>query len=84
MSYEDGFEKIEISEEDMSDIQRIVVNGFIKEGEFRTRSALIEMLNKDIEQYLAEVDYEPNMEWVDGVRYAIHLIREANLDGTGA
>jgi hypothetical protein len=83
MSYEDGFEKIEISDEDMSQVQRIIVEGFIREGEFKTRNALIEMLNKDVDDYLKEVDHDPNIDWVNGVRYAAHIIREAKLDGTG-
>jgi hypothetical protein len=83
MSYEDGFEKIEISDEDMSQVQRIIVEGFIREGEFKARNALIEMLNKDVDDYLKEVDHDPNIDWVNGVRYAAHIIREAKLDGTG-
>jgi hypothetical protein len=81
MSYDDGYETIEISEEDMSEAQKLIVEGFIREGEFKTRAALINMLIKDIDSYLDEVDYEPNLDWVNGVRYAIHIIREAKLNG---
>jgi hypothetical protein len=81
LSYQEDYpERIEIPAEDLSELQRIIITGFIKEGECKTRDALIAMLESDIAKYLDEVDYEPNMDWVDGVRYCIKMIREGNLD----
>lgn len=67
---------------DLSEAQELIVKGFMKEGELRFREIFIELLSKDVENYLNEVDYEPNEEWVNGVNYVIHLLREANLDGS--
>lgn len=83
MSYDDGFETVEIEEEALTEAQRIIVEGFIREGEFKARKNLIDFLEKDIKEYLDEVDEMPNEEWVEGVRYAIHIIREAKFSGDG-
>jgi len=81
LSYQEDYpERIEIPEEDLSDLQRLIIEGFIREGEFKTRDALIAMLTADVDKYLDEVDYEPNMSWVDGVRYCIKIIREGALN----
>lgn len=81
MSYEDGYEKIEISDEDMSSIQRMIIEGFVRDGEFKARAALIELLQEDVAKHLQEAGDDPNLDWVDGVRYAIHTVREADLYG---
>ena len=80
MSYKDEYsETVEFSESDLSEAQRIIIEGFMRDGEFKTRDALIAMLEKDIDDYLYEVDNVPNMEWVEGVRYCIHIIKNARL-----
>jgi hypothetical protein len=78
MAYSDNFDRsIEL---DVTEAQALVVKLIMREGELRFRDALIETLQNELKTYLAEVDYEPNMEWVEGVRYAIHIIKEADLD----
>lgn len=78
MAYSDKFDRsIEL---DVTEAQALVVKLIMREGELRFRDALIETLQSELKTYLAEVDYEPNMEWVEGVRYAIHIIKEADLD----
>jgi hypothetical protein len=84
MGYREDYPaKLEISDEDMSETQRVLVDAFIRQGEFQTRDALIELLEKDIATYLDEVDGMPNEEWINGVRYSVHIIREAKLNGSG-
>jgi hypothetical protein len=78
VAYSDKFDRsIEL---DVTEAQALVVKLIMREGELRFRDALIETLQSELKTYLAEVDYEPNMEWVEGVRYAIHIIKEADLD----
>ena len=81
MSYDDGLINIELSEEDISYAQRIVIDGFINEGNYRARNFLIAELEKEVAEYLDDVDNEPNLDWVNGVRYAIHIIKEARDHG---
>lgn len=79
MNYADKFDrKIAV---DLDEATELAVRVVMKEGELRFRDALIAYLEKDIDEYLSEVDGEPNTEWVDGVRYVIKLIREADIDG---
>lgn len=66
---------------ELEEAHELVVKGFMKEGELRFREKFIETLTEDVKTYLNEVDYEPNEEWLNGVNYVIHLLREANLDG---
>lgn len=78
MAYKDKFEReivLDIDEE----AALFAIQAVMKEGELRFRDALIGALEKDLKKYLDEVDYEPNMEWVDGVRYVIHLVREGDF-----
>lgn len=79
MSYADRFDREVIL--DIDEATELAVKVVMKEGELRFRDALISYLEKDIDEYLYEVDGEPNMEWIDGVRYVIHLIREGDFDG---
>lgn len=79
MSYADRFDREVIL--DIDEATELAVKVVMKEGELRFRDALISYLEKDIDEYLHEVDGEPNMEWIDGVRYVIHLIREGDFDG---
>lgn len=79
MAYKDQFDReIEL---DLDEATELAVRSVMREGELQFRDALIEWLEKDIKEYLAEVDGEPNQEWIDGVRYVIHIVREGNLDG---
>lgn len=79
MAYKDQFNReIDL---DLDEATELVAKSFMKEGELQFRDALIEWLEKDIKEYLHEVDGEPNQEWIDGVRYVIHIVREGNLDG---
>lgn len=78
MSYSDKFnQNISL---DLDDASELAVKIVMREGELRFRDALIKTLEDDVAKYLSEVDHEPNMEWVYGVRYAIHIIKESNLD----
>lgn len=78
MSYSDKFnQNISL---DLDDASELAIKIVMREGELRFRDALIKTLEDDVAEYLSEVDYEPNMEWVYGVRYAIHIIREGDLD----
>lgn len=82
MSYKDEYsESVEIPLDALTDAHRIVIEGLVREGEFRARDLLIAMLEADVDDYVREVDYEPNVDWINGMRYAIHVIREAKLDG---
>lgn len=77
MSYQDNYtERVELDVNSLTEAQRIIVAGLLREGEFNTREAMIKVLSDEVTSYLDEIDYEPNLEWVDGVRYAIHLIKE--------
>ena len=78
MAYADKFDREIIV--DLDEATELAVRVVMKEGELRFRDALIETLQKEVSEYLDEVDYEPNMEWISGVRYAIHVIKEADLD----
>lgn len=76
MKEKDYPERVEIPEELLSEAQKIVISGFMREGEVTYKEELVSILENEVSSYLAEVDNEPNIEWVDGVRYAIHLIKE--------
>lgn len=78
MAYADKFDREIIV--DLDEATELAVRVVMKEGELRFRDALIETLQSELTKYLDEVDYKPNMEWVEGVRYAIHIIKEADLD----
>ena len=78
MAYSDKFnQSITL---DLDGASELAIKVVMREGELRFRDALIKTLEADLTKYLDEVDYDPNMEWVHGVRYAIHIIREADLD----
>lgn len=79
MAYEDKFNKnLEI--DILNEAQELIVQMFMKNGELLFRSTIVEFLEKDIHEYLSEVDWEPNQEWIDGVRYVIHLLKEGDFD----
>lgn len=77
MSYSDKFDREIVL--DLDKATELAVRVVMKEGELRFRDALIAYLEKDINDYLSEVDGEPNMEWIEGVRYVIHVVREADF-----
>jgi len=80
MSYEKEYpETVEIPEEALSEAQKIIVSGLIRQGEFNTRETFIKTFQEEIKTYLDEVDGEPNEEWVNGLNYAIHLIKEMKV-----
>lgn len=79
MSYADKFDREIVV--DLDEATKLAVKVVMKEGELQFRDALIQFLEKDIDEYLSEVDGEPNQEWIDGVRYVIHLVREGDFDG---
>lgn len=76
MTYFNKFNK-EISL-DVDEATSLAVKVVMHEGELRFRELFIETLEKDLKQYLDEVEGYPNIEWVDGVRYCIHLLK--NID----
>lgn len=79
MAYADKFDR-EVEVVDMTEAQELVVKILMKEGELNFRDAAIVFFEKDIAQYLDEVDGPPNMEWIDGVRYCIKLLREGDFN----
>lgn len=79
MSYADKFDREIVV--DLDEATELAVKVVMKEGELQFRDALMQFLEKDIDEYLSEVDGEPNQEWIDGVRYVIHLVREGDFDG---
>ena len=79
MAYSDKFDREVILDADKA--TELALRVVMKEGELQFRDALIAYLEKDIDEYLYEVDGEPNMEWIDGVRYVIHMVREGDFDG---
>lgn len=73
MSYFDKFDKEIVLDVDQA--KELAVRVVMREGELRFRESFIETLEKEVSTYLEEVDNEPNMEWVDGVRYCVHLLK---------
>lgn len=78
MAYADKFDREIIV--DLDEATELAVKVVMKEGELRFRDSLVKTLQSELTEYLDEVDHEPNMEWVEGVRYAIHIAKEADLD----
>ena len=81
MAYSDKFDREVIL--DVDEATELAVRVVMKEGELRFRDALIDYLEEEISKYLSEVDGEPNIEWIDGVRYVIHMVKEGDFDGSG-
>lgn len=79
MAYSDKYDR-EVILEDLDEATEVAIRAVMKEGELRFRDVLVEYLEKDIDEYLSDVDGEPNQEWIDGVRYVIQLAREADFD----
>ncbi len=78
MAYRDKFDRT-IELVDISEAQQLVIEMIMREGELRFRDAFIEVLQNDIAGYLDEIKSEPNMDWVNGVQYVIHLLKEAEV-----
>jgi len=74
MAYNDGFEIINMPEDEMSEVQRVIISGFIKEGEFKTREFLIKTLEEELKNYPSD------SEWAEGIGYAIQVIREVKVE----
>lgn len=79
MAYSDKFnEQLEL--EILDEGQELIVKVFMKNGELLFRERLSAHLEKDIASYLAEVDGEPNQDWIDGVNYVIQMLKEGDFD----
>lgn len=79
MPYSDKFnEKLNL--EILNEGQEFIVRMFMKNGELLFRERLIKQLEEEVSTHLNEAGDEANVEWVDGVNYVIHLIREADFD----
>ena len=77
MTYKDKYsERIEIPEEDLSNIQRMVISGLIREGEFTTREYFIELFEEEISRHKEDSTDALNSAWIDGVNYCIHILKE--------
>jgi hypothetical protein len=77
-SYADKYDR-QIELVDMTDAEELAVKIVMKEGELRFRDAAVSFFEEDVKSYLDEVDGEPNIEWVEGVRYCIKMIREGDF-----
>jgi len=80
VAYSDKFNE-EVKLDILNEGQEFIVRMFMKNGELIFRERLIASLEETINEYLSEVRDEPNEEWVDGVRYVIHLIKDGDFDG---
>lgn len=79
MAYSDKFnEKLEV--EVLDEAQELLVRMFMKNGELLFRERLSEFLEKDVKEYLSEVDGEPNTDWIDGVNYVVKLLKDGDFD----
>lgn len=78
MAYDEGFEKVELDESLITEAQRLIISGFMLEGEFNFRERLIKILEKEI---IAERS-ESSTDWIDGLSYSIHLIKNLKPEET--
>ena len=77
-NYADNYDR-QVELIDMTDAQELVVKVIMKEGELRFREAAVSFFEEDVKSYLDEIDEEPNIDWVEGVRYCIKMIREGDF-----
>lgn len=77
-NYADNYDR-QVELIDMTDAQELAVKVVMKEGELRFREAAVSFFQDDIKSYLDEVDGDPNLEWVEGLRYCIKMIREGDF-----
>lgn len=79
MSYKDEFpETIEIDEADLSNVHKIIISGFIREGEFRTRDHFIQAFEQEIVNHSNSLE-EYNQDWIDGLSYCIHRLKNERI-----
>lgn len=79
MAYDDGYQKVEVDADALGESYRIIIDGFMREGEFRFREELIEALEDEVK--ISEVE-NSNKDWTDGVRYCIHLVKNIKSELT--
>ena len=80
MSYEEQYPvRYEVSVDELGEAQKIVIAGLIRQGEFTAREHFIQIFQEEIKSYLDGVDGEPNEDWVDGLSYAIQLVKEMKV-----
>ncbi len=77
-NYADKYDR-QIELVDITDAQELAVKMTMKEGELRFRDAAVSFFEDDVKSYLDEIDEEPNIDWVEGVRYCIKMIREGDF-----
>ncbi len=77
-NYADKYDR-QIELVDITDAQELAVKMIMKEGELRFRDAAVSFFEDDVKSYLDEIDEEPNIDWVEGVRYCIKMIREGDF-----
>jgi hypothetical protein len=76
MSYKDGYsEDIEIPEEMLTEVQRIIVDGLIRDGEFKTRDAFIEIFENEVKNSMGV----ENQSWTDALNYCIFMLKNAKI-----
>lgn len=74
-NYEKDFtERVEISDEHLSETAKLVVTGFMREGEFSYRAHLIELLEEEIA--LHDPNDQDSCDWSDGLRYCLKLVKD--------
>lgn len=80
MSYEEQYPvKYEVSVDELGEAQKIIVAGLIRQGEFTTREHFIQVFQEEIKSYLEGAGEEPNEDWIDGLSYAIQLVKEMKV-----
>ena len=80
MSYKGKYsERIEVPEDVLSAVQKMVIDGLIREGEFSTRDYFIQTLEQEVASYTVNAKGDINVDWLDGVNYCIQLLKEAKL-----
>ena len=77
MAYDNNYsERVELDETTMTEAQRVIIDGLMRDGEFTTRKNLIGILQNQISDYVETSEQNINQDWIDGVNYCIHTIRE--------
>jgi hypothetical protein len=66
---------MEVPVEKLKEVEKIILEGLIREGEFSTRDALIELFEKEVQNVVNNKTYKKNEDWIDGVNYCIYLIK---------
>ena len=79
MPYSDKYNH-EVKMDLVNEGQEFIVRMFMKNGELLFRERAAEFLQNEVAAYIAEAGVELNQEWIDGVCYALHIIKEADFD----